>query len=264
MSEKIRYKNPPVVERVIGVYHQIPKEEFEKRLPSWIEKIRPHFPVQQDIAEWKIDIEEKNGVPIVSSLIPKASIIHLYWQKHPRNFRICGIRLRPDRLVFHLCRDEKEPHDFAELIPHMERWLPQWAEHFGINEIHGITVEYINILDGNITPQFANQDGIRVGEALNIFANFPGTHVGITSPYDCKVRLVIDNAKPTYFDVRVSADDRSAAAVRIDFVVRTGFVSGRSLNFSDAIKELVAGHGLILDQFSCFFTERAKVSFQPL
>jgi len=170
MPEKIRYKNPPIVERIIGVYHQIPQDEFEKRLPSWVDKIRSHFPMQEGISEWMINIQEKNGVPIVSSLVPKASIIHLYWQKHPKNLRIHGMRLRPDRLVFHLKREEKNAHDFDELMPHMERWLPLWAEHFGINEIEGTTVEYVNILDGNITPQFADQNGVRVGEALNVFA----------------------------------------------------------------------------------------------
>jgi hypothetical protein len=264
MPEKILYKNPPIVERIVGVYHQIPQEEFEKRLPSWVDKIRPYFPVQEDIAEWIIDIREKNGVPIVSNLIPKASIIHLYWQKHPQHLRIHGMRLRPDRLVFHLKREKNDAHDFDELMPHMERWLPQWAEHFGINEINGVTVEYVNILDGNITPQFANQDGVRVGEALNVFANFPGSHIGITSPYDCKARLVVDKDKPTYFDVRAGANDTSAAAIRVDFAVRTGFASGRSLTFSEAITEIKAGHSLILEQFSYFFTARARISFQPL
>jgi hypothetical protein len=264
MPNKIRYENPPIVERIVGVYGQIPKEEFEKRLPSWADKIHPHFPVQEDVAEWMIDIGEKNGVPIVSSLVPKASIIHLYWQKHPKNHHVCGMRIRPDRLVFHLNREGKIAHDFDELMPHMERWLPQWAEHFGVNEFSGITVEYVNILDGNITPQFADQNGVRIAEALNVFAKFPGSHMGITNPYDCKVRLVIDKDKPIYFDVRVGSNDRSAAAIRVDFAVRTGFAPSKKLNFADAIKEINVGHDLILEQFSGFFSEQAKVSFQPI
>jgi hypothetical protein len=35
MPEKIRYKNPPIVERIIGVYHQIPKARFANRPVTW-------------------------------------------------------------------------------------------------------------------------------------------------------------------------------------------------------------------------------------
>ena len=258
MSEKFPYKNPPIVERIIGAYHSISQDDFEKQLPSWVEKIRHDFPVEQHIAEWKIDIEDKNGVPFVKSLEPKARIIHLYWQKNKNNRRVIGMRIRPDRLVFHLCREENDPHEFAELFPYMEQWLPRWAEHFGFTEVNGITVEYYNVLDGNITPQFASQDGVRVGEALTVFSNFPGEHQGITNPYDCKIRLVIDKEKPSLFDLRVRADDRSAAAVRVDFEV----ITFKKLSFSQALAEIALGHEVILKQFACFFTEQAKSSFR--
>lgn len=260
MDERVLYKKPPIVERIIGAYQDIPQDDFERKLPSWVEKIRHDFPVEQHISEWKIDIEDKNGVPFVKSLEPKARIIRLYWQKHKKNSRVIGMRIRPDRLVFHLCREENNPHEFSELLPYMEQWLPRWAEHFGITEINGITVEYYNVLDGNITPQFASQEGIRVGDALTVFSNFPGAHQGITNPYDCKVRLILDMDTPRWLDFRVRADDRSAGAVRVDFEVVT-FPQQKRLSFSEAIAEIVAGHEVILRQFSCFFTEQARNSF---
>jgi hypothetical protein len=263
---KFRYKNPPIVERVIGVYHQIPQDEFEKRLPAWEEKIRADFPRRQEVAEWLINIEEKNGVPMVQSLIPKASIIHLYWQKHLHRARVLGMRVRPDRLVFHLCREDGNIHDFDELMPNMERWLPQWAEHFGVTDLEGISVEYYNRLDGNITPQFADQNGVRIAEALNVFANFSGSHLGLIPPYECKVRLVFNKDKPTYLTVRVGNDSNITNAIRVDFSVHTGNPGrdAKTLTFGDAISEIRTGHDLILEQFSSFFTDRARVSFEPL
>jgi len=261
MSEKLRYKNPPIVERTVGVYHQMPQDHFEAKLPSWLEKIRSDYPVSEPLAEWIIEIESKGGVPFVKSLTPKARIIQLFWQRHPKGRHVRGMRLRPDRLVFHLCREEEDPHDFDELLPEMERWLPRWAEHFGLPDIGGITLEYVNQLNAEVTPQFVDPKGsLRIGEALTIFGKFPGPAKGITSPYDCKARLVIDETRPTFFDVRVRVDDAVPNGVRVDFVVRT-FPVGNRLTFADAIAELRSGHDIMLEQFACFFTEQAKLSF---
>lgn len=262
MAEKAQYKNPPIIERIIGVYHQIPQEEFEKRLPSWVEKISRAYPIPGHVAEWLIDIEERNGVPLLKSLVPKASIIHLFWKKHPKNSHVLGMRIRPDRLVFHLCRENGNPHGFDELLPEMEKWLPLWAQHFGVEHIDGVSVEYVNVLDGNITPQFIDGDGgLRIEEALTIFSKFPGSYKSLTAPLDSRVRLVVDDQKPIYFDVRVLADERSANAVRVDFNARI-FPKAKRLTFSEALEDLRTGHRIMLEQFSCFFTEKAKRSFE--
>jgi hypothetical protein len=260
MSEKVRYKNPPIVERIIAVYHQIPQDQFEARLPSWVEKIRSDYPVSEPLAQWIIDIESKGGVPFVKSLAPKAGIIHVFWQRHPKGLHVRGMQLRRDRLVLHLRREEKNPHDFDELLPEMERWLPRWAEHFDVPDVGGITLEYVNQLNAEITPQFVERGSLKIGEALTIFGTFPGPVKGITSPYDCKARLVIDELKPTFFDVRVHADDAVPNGVRVDFAVRTT-PAGKRLKFADAIAELRIGHDIMLEQFTCFFTDHAKLSF---
>lgn len=135
MPDKIRYKKPPIVERIIGVYHKIPQEEFERRLPSWATMIHPEYSVPVNQAEWQLEIEDKDGVPWVKSLTPKAKIIYLFWKKHHDNLQIRGMRLRPDRLVFHLNRENENPHDFDELYPEMQKWLPKWVEHFEVPRI---------------------------------------------------------------------------------------------------------------------------------
>src|SRR2546425_10658300 len=124
MSEKVRYKNPPIVERIIGVYHQIPQDQFEDRLPSWAEKIRSDYPVSEPLAEWIIDIESKGGVPFVKSLTPKARIIHVFCQRHPKGLHVRGMRLRRDRLLFSLFRGEEKGHHFFEILPQKEKWVP--------------------------------------------------------------------------------------------------------------------------------------------
>jgi len=160
-----------------------------------------------------------------------------------------------------LLREDKNAHSFEEVLPRMKKWLPLWAEHFGVTELDGIAVEYCNVLDGNLTPQFIDPNGaLNIAAALTVFSNFPGRHTGITTPYDCKARLVLEETKPTFFDLRVRADDRSQNAVRVDFVVRI-FPSAKKLNLDEAITEIEAGHQHILEQFACFFTQNAKESF---
>lgn len=262
MAAEIQYKNPPIVERIIGVYHQIPPEEFEKRMPSWVEKIRKDFPIAENLAEWNIDIEQKNGVPFVKNLVPKARIIRLFWRSHKEHLHVLGMRLRPDRLVFHLQREKNNPHAFNEILPEMEKWLPLWAEHFGINDIDGVMAEYYNVLDGNITPQFVDPDSksLKIGEVLTVFGKIPGKFESMTAPYDCKVRMVINSTKPTYLDFRVRGDDYSHGAVRVDFVAST-FPKEKKLSFAESIDELNLAHDVIIEQFSCVFTENAKKSF---
>ena len=263
LSDKLRYEKPPIVERVIGVYHTIPQDQYEAQLPSWAEKIRNVYPISAPLSEWSIDIESKGGVPIVKNLTPTARIIPLFWQRHAKGLHVRGMRLRPDRLVLHLCREGKQPHDFDELLPEMERWLVPWAEHFGVPDIDGVALEYVNQLNAEITPQFVDSSGgVKIAEALNMFATFPHQVKSVTKPYDCKARLVIDPVKPTVFDVRVRADDGPTNSVRVEFVVRT-FPAAKRLSFNEALSELRHGHDIMLEQFGCFFTEQAKLSFAP-
>ena len=233
-------------------------------MPSWAANIHPEYSVPVNQAEWQLEIEDKDGVPWVKSLTPKAKIIHLFWKKHHDNLHIRGMRLRPDRLVFHLKREKDNPHDFDELYPEMQKWLPKWAEHFGVPQIEMITVEYVNILDGNITPQFLQADGsLQIGKALKIFSQFPGDHKGLTYPYDCKVRLVLNDEKTRFMDLNVLADSRSRNAVRFDIKVLIN-LSNKTANFQEALEEIKIGHEAIIKQFSCFFTDEAKTSFLPV
>src|SRR5689334_14350408 len=103
MPEKKIYSKPPIVERIVGVYTDLTRESFEAKLPSWIERIHGTYAVADPISEWEISVKDVGGVPVLQDAQPKAKIIHLFWKKHPKNQKVFGMRLRADRLVFHLC-----------------------------------------------------------------------------------------------------------------------------------------------------------------
>lgn len=256
MTQKKRYKNPPIVERIVGVYYKLTVEEFEKKIPSWIEKIKSDYPIPENLAEWTIDIEQKNGVPFVKNLTPKARLIRLFWKKHPQNLHVLGMRLRPDRLVFHLRKENGNPHDFDELMPEMRKWLPLWAEHFGIPNIQSTMVEYYNQLNGLNTPTLVKEGGVLIEDSLTIFGKMPGEYVSVGDPYMCNVRLFMNTELTRFCDLKIFGD-RATGTVHVNLIVQTT----KEMSFADAISSINDEHDIILEKFDCVFTEKAKHSF---
>lgn len=255
------YTKPPIEERIVGVYTDIPQQTFESLLPSWADKIKSSYPRSEPEPHWEINFETVNGLPVIQNAVPRARIIHLFWQRHPKNQKVKGMRVRPDRLVFHLEREENDIHAFSELIAEMDKWLKIWMEHFGVNTLRGITLEYVNRLDNEMTPQFVNANGsIRVSEAFSLFTSIPGKHHAIVPPYDCQLRLAIDEKMPCFFDVRVMNQPPPRLGLRIDMSVNT-VVQTKSIPPEKALEEVQFAHTIMLEQFDCFFTEKAKESF---
>jgi hypothetical protein len=260
MDGKTIYKNPPIIERIVGVYTDIKPEVFEAKMPDWAAKIRDQYPLARPIAEWSIKVKEVKGVPMLENVMPKAEIIQLFWKPHPKKLQVHGMRLRPSRLVFHLCREDGNAHDFEELYAEMETWIGRWMEHFEVEALKGVTAEYFNRLNPKITPQFMLPDGrLKLSEAFLLFANIPGKYQSITPPYDNRIRLIVDEKRPCYFDLRVRADDDGHVGVRIDFMVTT--IGDRAISAKDALAEIRLGHDVILEQFDCLFSEKARQSF---
>lgn len=265
MSGKKMYKKPPIVERIIGVYTSIniKPEVFEAKMPEWTAKIQDHYPIAKPIAEWSLNIKEINGVPMLQDVMPKAEIIQMFWKLHPNKLQVHGMRLRPDRLVFHLCWEDGIAHDFEEVYGEMETWIGKWMEHFEVASLKGVTAEYLNRLNAKITPQFMLPDGrLKLSDAFVIFANIPGKYQTITQPYDCRIRLMVDEKRPCHFDLRVRGEDEAHVGVKVDMTVNS---TGRdkAISAKDGLAEIRLAHDVILEQFDCFFTNQAKESFIP-
>jgi hypothetical protein len=263
MNGKKTYKKPPIIERIIGVYADIKPEVFEAKIPEWAVKIRERYPIAEPIAEWSLNIKEVKGVPMLQDVMPKAEIIQMFWKLHRKKTQVYGMRLRPDRLVFHLRWEDGVSHDFEELYAEMQAWIGKWMEHFEVPFLKGVTAEYLNRLDAKITPQFMLPDGrLKLAEAIVLFANIPGKYQTITQPFDCRVRLIVDEKRPCYFDLRVREDNEGHTAVRVDMVV-TAIGRDKAISAEDGLAEIRFAHEVMLEQFDCFFTEQAKESFIP-
>lgn len=261
MSNRKTYQNPPITERIIGVYTQIKQEVFEAKMPAWAKKIESAYPLSRPISEWTIKIKEVKGLPVLQNVEPQAEIIHLFWKPHPKKLLIHGMRVRPDRLVFHLEREPGKIHDFDELYKEMESWIDKWMEHFEVTSLRGVTLEYANRLNASVTPQFVLPDGqIKLSEVFVLFADVPGRYKTLTKPYDCKVRLVVDSKQPLYFDIRVRAEDDARDGVAVQFVVNTIGLN-KEISAKESLAEIQQGHEVMQEQFDCFFTEKAKESF---
>ena len=261
MNEKKIYKNPPIVERIVGVYADIKPELFEAKMPEWAAKIRSEYPLARPITEWSLDIKEVKGIPMLQTPMPKAEIIQMFWKAHPKKRQVQAMRLRPSRLVFHLLREEGKLHDFEELQAEMQAWIGKWMEHFEVASLKGVTLEYTNRLNQEITPEFMLPDGrLNIGEAFVLFSNIPGKYRAISRPYNCKVRLIVDETRPCYFDVLVRAEDEAGASVLIQFVTNTTGPE-KALTAQESLAEIRFCHDVMVEQFDGFFTEKAKTSF---
>lgn len=265
---QLRYKRPPILERVLTVTADVSPENFFGRFERWKDVIRETFPEYEPINDWKLNIETReDGTPLLTHVQPELEITHRFWRRNNTGKRFMSMRIAPNQLSLNLNRDSEDCHLFNELYDEYSKWLPQWMTHFGATGCANVTLNYVNLISCDTTPQFVDASGsIQVGRVLRVFAGVPGRHMGIVPPYDCQMGLMIDEKKPAIFALRVLgvtiAKDNSPA-IRVDFQAAVTKPKP-SLSAIEALSEASFLHTIIIDQFESIFTEDAKRSFEPV
>lgn len=268
-SARTIFTKPPVIERIVGIYRQMPVDTFESRVGAWIEKMHSEYPVAASFPEWDIKIEEQteHRIPVVKNITPRARLVHRRWKSDLNGRHVFGFDVRSDRLVFRVLREKNAVHDFSEIEAELQRWAPAWMEHFGIRDLDGTTLEYVNELSPVVTPQFVSKDGksLEISEALALFVDIPGKHKRLAPPYDCQVCLVFDETIPRSCHLRVFGITNREAAVQVLLNVFTRpheSVKQKSISLQQALTELRESHDVALEQFQVIFTLEALKSFQ--
>lgn len=264
---QVRYKCPPIIERVLSVDADVSQETFFAKFESWKQIIGEQFPEYDPIKDWRLNIETKEDTPILTDIQPELLITHRFWRHNKKNKRFLSMRLLPGQLTLNLHRDQDDPHSFDELYSEMDRWLPQWMNHFEAKGASVVTLAYINLISSKTTPQFIAQNGgILVGSVLRVFAGVPSQHLGIIPPYDCQMGLMIDPNRQATFGLRVlglPVPKGQSAAIRVDFqaIVAKPIPS---LTAPQVLSEAIFLHTVMCDQFESVFTDTAKQSFEPI
>lgn len=265
---KLRYKKPPIVERVAtvtGNFSDSPVDLFFSRIESWKDIVRKEFPIHDPLTEWLLNVAERNGVPLFDEAEPEVQITHRFSRRNEHGQRLWSMRCPPDRLTLNLHAEDNIPHDFEELYGAVKDWLPRWADHFGVTTFSRVQLDYVNLLGPRTTPDFVARDGgIQVQRLLEVFGKIPGKHKSIIAPYDCKVGLLIEpNRCAAHIHVHAVRSKEGTLHVRVDLQV----VAGHDVplaGVNDALSELRYSHDVLIEQFLAIFTEEAKASFELL
>jgi uncharacterized protein (TIGR04255 family) len=203
VPRRIRYKKPPIVERIFTVTCDLPPEAFFSKFESWKEIIQPHFPHYDPHKDWKLNLEVKNGVPIFTNAQPEVQITHRFARLDAKGKKRVSMRLLPNEFSLNLHHDPSQPHYFEELFAEIENWVPQWIAHFGVKGCSSIAIDYINLISAVTTPNFVKDSSVYIGDVLTVFSQVPIPYHGIIPPYDCQVGLMVDPKRPATFAFRV-------------------------------------------------------------
>jgi hypothetical protein len=259
-----KYTRPPVVERVVAVYCTPLAEVFDERLHAWVDRLAGDYPINTPFPNWEISIEQKNAnePPIVKDLTPRVKLFQRSWKSDSRGKKIFGYDIRPDRLVFRVTHEDKVLHDFVEIQREISKWSLLWMEHFGISHLTGTSLEYVNEISADRTPQLFtdNNPGIPVGEILKIFASFTGHAVQLCPPLDCQIGTMMDPDVPRTCFTRIFGVPNQLA-MQVLLTVSTA-APGRKIDLEVALSEIDVSHTKLLEHFRDIFTEEALKKFE--
>ncbi len=261
------YNNPPVVERVISVYAEVPEELFEERFDDWKTLVEAEYPVYEPLKEWLILVEEKEGIPLLDTARPELRITPRFSRKPSKNGFDWSVRCAAGQLTMnmHSGSGDGENRRYQHLRNEYEKWLPKWIEHFGVKKLTCLNLHYVNLLNHDTVPDFFSPDGgLLLNKLLTMFSSVPGEHECIIQPYDCKVAVKLRDRPDSTCLIQVSSmsELEHDVAVKVDFVVQTPL----SLAETDARSVLALldwEHEHILNRFEAVFTPEVKASFKP-
>ena len=173
--KRVIYKNPPVVERAVSVVGTIDPSVYEKNMPTWQGLVAEEFPIYEPFTEWRLDIKQQpDGPPVMNQEDAEVHVIHRFWKTNDAGRKVCCVQLREDQLTVNLLREGEDGHRFDDMATVLAKWLPKWVDHFGVNNLHGTRIEYVNVISSLITPQFIDKKGgIEIAKAFLVFSGLP-------------------------------------------------------------------------------------------
>jgi uncharacterized protein (TIGR04255 family) len=266
----LNYPNPPIVQRLLRLTTKIPEERFVMRFETFRPLLLAEYPDYDPIRNWNINIEEKNGIPQFNNVTQELELTHRFWKLNERGQRLFSLAVTRTEFAIALLRSpDGAAHHFEQLQREAERWLALWWEHFQVENVEMISVEYTNLLSPDVTPTFVGPNGsLKIGEMLTIFNQMPGPGARLIPPYDCQLSVSMGGEQGRCASLRVLGLQRQpegpkGAAARVDFQAWTSRPN-TPLTREQCREELTALHDLILQHFEATFTTAAKESFKRL
>jgi len=270
-TSRIKYRNPPVIERALVVHlpDPIPEERFQIKADEWRAALVEDFPHFETVTEWTLRVVEKQGIPVLDTANQMMTLRQTFWQLGPQQKKKQGMQLWQDKISFNILGDIADPREFEELQSLVKQWLSKWVQDFDVKTMSGVTLQYVNLLSKRTLPAFLDGDKLKIGEAVRLFGGIPVKRELLLPPFDFQVNLSVDDVAPparvSAHCVSVEAPQEDGPAMHLRFTATTHLeqvARAVPLDHLDAETELV--HRLIIQSFQAYFTDAAKASFKPL
>ncbi len=260
-----KYRRPPIVERVLSFGVTLPEELFERRLESWRTQIKEALPEIETVTNWHLNLAHKDGMPVLDPASQRMTLRHRFWKGDPKH-RDKGIQLWRDRIAFNLLGSPECPRHFEELEAFAKEWWPQLLQTFEITTVHGVTLEYINRICPNSVPKFVDlpKQTIRLGEVFPVFGRVP-MRGSATPPYNFEHNVTVRAEPPLHLQTKLAGPiPRKGEVVHLWLRIKaTTEHNQRAVPAHEVFGEVAEAHGLILEAFEAYFSDAAKLSFEP-
>lgn len=261
-----QYEEAPVIERVLGALVNVDANVLVKQMDKWREIVKKDFSREEITTDWKINIEEVNGFPLLGKTHSIMRLFYRHWRDSSTKQPVACLQSRPDGFFVNMRREPNDHHSFEEVFELFTKWLPIWSDCFEAQTVDGTILHYVNELSERITPQFIS-DGksLMIGRALGVFSNFGDHFPNLIPPYDCKATMKIPHAPQTTISLHskgLSKQNDATPVVHVEIIVKT--LEPKRIN---QLQDLLVGcrgmHDILIDGFHNFFTKEALSSFKP-
>jgi hypothetical protein len=267
---RIKYRNPPVIERALVVHlpHPVPEEQFQVKADEWRAALIEDFPHLETMTEWTLRVIEKQGIPVLDTANQTMTLRQTFWQVGPAQKKKQGMQLWQDKISFNVLGEIGDPREFEELRSLVKQWLSKWVQDFDIKSMSGVTLQYVNLLSKRTLPTFMEGNKLKIGEAIRLFGGIPVQRELLLPPFDFQVNLRVDDVQPpaqlSAHCISVEAPKEDGPTMHLRFTATTNLgPPARVVPLDNLDAEAEVVHNLIIQSFQAYFTDAAKNSFQP-
>lgn len=260
------YAKPPVVERVVTLRVDMTEEEFEARYDDWREIVQAEFPIDESLKEWLILVDEKEGIPLLSSARPELKITPRFALRPSSEHFDWSIRCPVGQFTMNMHSKPNQGNDrrYQHLSVAYEKWVKRWINHFQVSKFRSLSLHYVNILSRETVPDFYQGNQFLLDRVVSVFTKVPGDHEYLVPPYYSVANVKLRGRDNSMLRIELETWGKPGddPAVKLDLVVETSIVDG-SCTAEQILELLNWQHERILERFEVVFTPEAKKSFHP-
>jgi len=269
VQTKLRFKRAPVIKRQINVLCKGKDGIFAARQQSYWEKISTSKWPTESRHEYELTCNLQQVPGELSVQLEKSiSIIHCFRKIIGENGSdSLEFRFRENQFSLTLNSGPGSEVGFERLHQEFNFFVNDWTQHFDIESLLCVELEYVNLISKKTTPALISEDGsVNLGDALNIFTAREIGGAGVIPPYNCQMGILIDAETGRSFHMRVKGLEQlldGASAVRVDFKASRQ-KTNIELTAIEVAEECAKLHLVVWNKFNAIFSDKAKASFDPI